>query len=410
MTDSKNTESKPGKFLHDVKGPPVLTPTEIKDIVESRPLAHSRAELAKKYGISINRVSNIWKEYYGGSTLNDYKSGLKKDLPLADVKTADITHRKFKSERGTYMAKEPKVVAESNDSTLRAKVVRKQLPAKKKHIDLDLDNVEDMGDTEAQIMAGEINAGNNSAELLDAIAAMLEHNQNISERAVQSLEYALSLSSQKNNAVEDYSDNSIESEYSDDDSTATYRKPTKHQPTTQDRHKSQSEYPSRSRDNGQLQEHIQVAHQRSPNILRDSQIRPQKSGVNSTTMAVHEDSNQRLVRHDRLAQRPQQADNRRDGRRARPVYSAGQSTGTEQRQIQEDNIHAAGHESAISSAKHNASQGRIQQDNVHDGDQYGSQSGQVNGLHSSSRNGSRQAVSGVSVTRVGTTPSWIKRR
>lgn len=220
------------KYLHEVKGPTHLSPATIKDIVESRPLPHARDDLAKKYGISVNRVGNIWKDYYGGTTLKDYKSGLKKELPTDIVKTADITTRRFKSERGLYSAKDPKVIDHAN---AKAQAIRKvaPMPTQKRAVnDLDLDNTDDMGDTEAQILAGEVSAGNNSGELLSAIQLMLEHNQNISDRAVSALEKALRVASKmrrdnKYNDETDYEATDIEdSNYavSNDDSTIGYKK------------------------------------------------------------------------------------------------------------------------------------------------------------------------------------------
>lgn len=224
-------DQKKNKYLHDVKGPATLTADVIADIVNNRPLKGGRKILADKYGISEKRVLNIWKDYYGGTTLKDHASGLKKPLPVDAVKTSDITTRKFKSERGLYTAKEPKIMDKPD---AKAKVVRKVAPQRKLAVgnDLDLDNVESMTDAQARIINGEVLSGNNSPELLQAIASLIENNHHITERMVKSLESTLervsnnSVNTNNNDDYDSDSDN-IDTDTNDDSTAVTKRKYTK---------------------------------------------------------------------------------------------------------------------------------------------------------------------------------------
>jgi len=215
------------KYIHDVKGPAVLTADIIADIVDNRPLKGGRKILADKYGISEKRVLNIWKDYYGGTTLKDHAGGLKKPLPTTEIKTADITTRKFKSERGLYTAKEPKIMDKPD---AKAKSVRRVAPQRKVAVgaDLDLDNIAEMTDAQAKIINGEVLSGNNSPELLQAIASLIESNHNITERMVKSLEATLAKIPHGNFSDDYYSDSD---NIDDDDSTAVNstknRKPAK---------------------------------------------------------------------------------------------------------------------------------------------------------------------------------------
>ena len=160
--------------IHALKGPERLPPEAVKDIVESRAISGARKELAKKYGISETRVNRLWLEYYGGGKLSDYKSGLKKPLPTEPVNTADITVRRIKTARGEYTAREPKIekINAKTDAKLRAAPVRALKPIRE--LNVNESDIDAISDVDAEIIAGEIGAGNNNPELMDLFGRLLE--------------------------------------------------------------------------------------------------------------------------------------------------------------------------------------------------------------------------------------------
>ena len=375
MTTNK---SKPKGTRYEMKGPPVLTPAVIADIVQSRAEKGARDSLALKYGISTNRVGNIWKEYYGGGTMADYKTGIKKSLPTENVITADITSRRFNTPRATYVAKEPRVI---DTPTTKAKVTRKLAAAKKVIKDLDLDKLEDMGDKEAEILAGEANAGNNSSELLEAIASMIAHNQNISERAVEALEGALKIALKAAKTKKKYYN---DSEYDDtdidsidtDDSTAQYREKKKH---------------TRG---GRREEVFEDILEESEGDSRDGDERGPK-------VDIYTGAPIRLAQPDKVDKGVRKG-SPRSGARAQPVYrtqregefstAATQQTHTSQ---------AVGSKSALYQTQHVQSQGTVQPDHAHNNTQQYPQPGQGSRLYGNGGNGSSSPFPSV---------PWLKRR
>ncbi len=378
---------KPNKVLNVMKGPEVLTPAQIKDIVESRPNHNSRKLMADKYGISVLRVTNIWKQYYGGATLKDYGTGIKRALPNGDVRTADLTLRKFRSERGTYLAKEPKIV---DNTTAKAAPIRKlapkkilgSLPEDGEGVDLDLHNTAQMGDNEAQILAGEMRAGNDNEELLTAVYDLLEHNQNISDRAISALESALKTAIKKGNKnsraryseeESNYSDSNIETD--NDDSTATYK-------NASSTNKSRRGVEGHRDDNDEHRE----TYRESPTRVR-------------STVGVPENSGTRLVGDPQLGQdiRKTSPGSRT---RAQPVYRTVHN-GNTRGQEQGNPNSASRSESKISGAEHNPGQGYIQPHNPHNSAQQYPQPSASFGLYSDSRNRPSENIQGI---------SWLKRR
>lgn len=198
------------KYIHELKGPATLHPAEIKDIVESRLKPNARELMAEKYGISASRITKIWTEFYGGSRIKDALSGIKKELPTTDI-TGTKSKRVFKSERAEYHAAEPTTVQAKKAQPVRAIKARKR--------ELNLDNVVELNDEDTAIMSGQLNAGNNSAELMAAISELIKSNQNVSAGAMKSLQLALKRAKLRPDySEEDYETDNIDTDY--DDSTA----------------------------------------------------------------------------------------------------------------------------------------------------------------------------------------------
>ena len=168
MSEVKTTEPKKrSPVLNEPKGPAILASEEIRDIVESRTIKGARKILSEKYGISIKKVGDIWKKYYGGTTLQDYHTGLKIELPTEPVNIHDGSLRSVKTDRGTYVAAEPKI----KTGTGKARVKRVLL---NKPTSEDID-----------IMSGEIEAGNNNKDLLMSLNKFTNVAQEISNQALK---------------------------------------------------------------------------------------------------------------------------------------------------------------------------------------------------------------------------------
>jgi hypothetical protein len=165
----------------ETKGPKILTAEVIVDICRNRDLIGARPKLAKKHGISTKRIDTVWRKYYGGTTLADFKSGLKCHLPDTETTptVTSINTRKVRTSKYELSAKEPE--------NARASVQRKIDKLKKEPV-LNLDEVNDQT---AEIVAGEIEAGNDSKDLIDAMYKLMESNQQLSESAYRSLESAM---------------------------------------------------------------------------------------------------------------------------------------------------------------------------------------------------------------------------
>lgn len=362
-----------------MKGPEKLSPEVIRDICENRGIQDAGNVMCKKHGISLGRVRNIWAMYYGGTTLADYKTGLKKQLPTSAVPQRDLNKRVIKTERAIYEAKEPKTMAQAAKADVgkRAAPIRK-IPAKP--VDLDLDNIAELDDNDAQIMAGELRAGNNSGELLSAIEQLIEHNQNISERTLTSLEKALEAASRRRGRQ--YDDTASDTDYSvttdietedEDDSTAITRaQPTK----TRGR-------PQRSSDG---------TGERTSEILESYEEPIEYNNVIRSPMGVREERNTRLAGPDQLGPQLREGPPRSSAR-AQPVYRT-----VRERPIDDSDeeqgyySQAGGYEQTVPPAQYYASQGRVQSGNGHNNAQQYSQPQQGIGLHGGSRIGPGDAI------------------
>src|SRR5580698_9933091 len=180
MEENNNIEiTKKNPYIHDLRGPPQLPYEAIQDIVQSRGMKGARKILSDKYNVSEARIYKIWQEFYGGSTKAHFKSGIKKPLPNAQLPLDESQIRKIKTPRGTYKVKEPKTEVVN----IRAKPIRKIQPTKQ----MDINDLDDVTNEEAEIMAGEALAGNQNSELLRAINELTISNHNLSEHAIKSL-------------------------------------------------------------------------------------------------------------------------------------------------------------------------------------------------------------------------------
>ena len=369
----------PNKFIHQLKGPAHLTPVEIKDILESRPKKFARKMMADKYGISEKRVVNLWKSYYGGNgTMQDYSTGLKKEIPNTNVQTSDINLRKIKTERGTYSAKEPKAKELDKPST-RAAPVRK-MPAshvRPKSTDLNLD-IDTMTDDDAQIIAGEISAGNNNSELIDVMTQLIKSNKKLSKTALTSLKmaqasYTRSRHGAGRNSTSFYSESDI-GETDNDDSTV-YTSETKHsgsgpRPLTKQKYvarDSTRSESSESNSDSEFEDRRNTAGRRDRDNIGKCRVDDHGSGSADSVRL------QRLPDMDRYMELDKGLRVRAPGSsgRARPIYKTERER-PELSPESTDYLEDSGHEQEVHPAKYNPRKGPVQQDNPRVGDQLSS--------------------------------------
>lgn len=205
-------------FIHTLKGPERLSPEVIKDILDSRPIEGARRALAKKHGISEARVVKIWHEFYGGGKISDYKSGLKKPLPTEEVKAV---YRKVRTPRGEYIVKEPKFTKEEvKRDYIQNKAKPMKIKKREEELDIYNEDIENITDQDAEIIAGQVGAGNDNPQLLEIFNKLIESRDRDTEYL-----YKLAKRRVKNNYnTDDYStDTNIEDESNTDDSTCQYR-------------------------------------------------------------------------------------------------------------------------------------------------------------------------------------------
>lgn len=197
------------KFIHKRKGPDHLPPEDIADIVKSRGIPKARDILAKKYGISTTRVLTIWDMYYGGTTLADFKTGLKRELPTEPIKTDTLTKRTLRTERNNYSVVPPKSVELEIGGRAKPRRVRIMNPTEQ----------------DQEIIEGEIGAGNNNPALIEAMNKMAEATERSTKNALKTTKIAKKII--KNDPDNIYSDTSdydnILSEDTSDNSCAKYK-------------------------------------------------------------------------------------------------------------------------------------------------------------------------------------------
>jgi len=169
------------------KGPSVLPLDVLHDIVGNRGQTGARDKLAKKHGISTTRVVKIWNEYYGGGKISDYQSGLKKPLPTKEMYEKDNA-REVATPRGKYKTAEPIL---KKDTRATPRIVKKTMK-RSADSELDLSNLT-VGElpakalnAQANLLAGQVNAGNNNADLLAAIHELLQSQRDMLTRGTVS--------------------------------------------------------------------------------------------------------------------------------------------------------------------------------------------------------------------------------
>lgn len=359
-------------FIHALKGPERLSPDVVKNIVESRGIPKARSEMAKKHGISEARIGRLWVEYYGGGKLSDFKSGIKKPLPTEPINNADITIRHLKTERGEYKAREPKIekIDPKIDARRRAKPTKIYKPTK--DLILNESAVDQLSDRDAEIICGEIGAGNNNAELLQVFDQLIQSR----DRDTTYL-YKLAKKGLKKNYDTDYDYNSID-ETDNDDSTAVYKQKSK---LPEEEYNSKYERGYDSRDSRKTNPIEQFSNSTSPSMVlrNDTGRRPEEfSGRDSRNYSQTTTT----------------------GTRAQPVYCGYREDATVRKPQQSHISESSRYESQISPTEYNSSQGCIQPNNTYNSNQCIPKSEQGNGVSRESRSESCQSVPGLPWLRI----------
>lgn len=351
------SQKKGSQYTHPLKGPERLAPEVVKDIIESRRQPNARKLLSEKYGISQSRVGRLWVEYYGGGKISDYNTGLKKPLPTTPINNADITVRNVKTARAQYMAKEPEVekIDPKKDAKLRAKPVR--VSKINKELKIDDEAIEDITDQQAEIIAGQIGAGNDNPQLLAVFERLLESRDRDTEYL-----YKLAKKGIKKGSIDtsystetDYESSNIE-DITDDDSTALYKQASGSPRQTRKGGSGNSGY-----DYGDSQAGVQDSPYSARSygappsmVLRDSSSQP-----NQFNAGIYSFDGVRF------------APTRAGDTGVRGQYEAGA------RAPQQANTYQnPGYQPPVSAAQYNPSTGGFQQSNAYNGSQLNAQSGQ----------------------------------
>lgn len=198
-------------------GPKVLPYEVLNDILVNRGIKNARKVLAKKHGLSDTRIGNIWKEYYGGATLEHYKTGLKRPLPN-EIAGVVAGKRQVATPRGKYTADEPKLKV---DARAIPRVIKKPI---KSSDELELDKLGDLSanalNKQANIIAGQIQAGNDNSELVAAIHELIKNNELLSKTTYSNLLAAQAMIDTKSEkSCEKTLMSNIEDKFDHDDST-----------------------------------------------------------------------------------------------------------------------------------------------------------------------------------------------
>lgn len=169
------------------KGPAILPCAVVNDILSNRFITGARVVMSKKHGISEARVNSLYKEYFGGATIAHAKTGLKKPIP-ADGAGLPGEKREAKTPRGKYVAAEPKT---REDSRAKPRVIKKPIQTSANTAELDLDKLGDLPasalNQQANIIAGQIHAGNNNEDLIAAIHELIKNNELLSRATYSNL-------------------------------------------------------------------------------------------------------------------------------------------------------------------------------------------------------------------------------
>ena len=384
------------QFIHSLKGPERLSKEQLTDILKSRVISGARRALAQKYGISETRVGRIWNEYYGGGKLSDYKSGLKKPIPEDPAKVTGMSIRQVKTARGEYAVREPKFekIDKNADAKKRA-ICARSVKVKPRDLNIDIESVDNMDDNEAEIIAGEIGAGNNSGELLAIVDRLIESNENLSEKTLRALKYVQKNSKQNYYSESEYSSDNIDDDDETDDSTAGYKKP----------HNVPKSDPIHEED--ELEEYYEPDGNRNIRYSGHSINSGQRLCTATTTsnsaapgMAVRQSGIQRvdglLAKSTRRNEGPP-----RTNTRAQPVYYGYREDGVEHGPQQVNTNAPSRYESPLSSTEYNTGQRCVQPNNSCNNNQQYTQSQQSTGVYGQGGDRPSEAVQAF---------SWIKPR
>lgn len=168
----------------------VLSTDDIIQIVSRRNEKGAVTTLAKEFNISAPRVRKVWEEYYGGTTLKEAATGLKKPLPtsykaLPPEQQADLRRS------GGFVVDPPRMIDAGGGST-RANPVRKvdgKLPRSVDPLPAERLPPPPPPDERLEIEQGIMNAGNDSVELRESIVGRLKtltrHNEPNARQSVE---------------------------------------------------------------------------------------------------------------------------------------------------------------------------------------------------------------------------------
>lgn len=379
----------------ELKGPAMLPAEVIKDICDNRFVVDAQNVLAVKHNISSARVRKVWGAYFGGTKIADAKGGLKKPLPTAPVAQKDISVRQLKTERATYTAKEPKTLkaAQKADQNTRAQPARKIAVSPRRNLgdtDLEIDpeGIANMTDEQAQILAGEVEAGNNSDLVREAINALVLTNKNLTSITKRHLRAAYNKGA-KNSGRGGYRDESTDESETDGESNSCDVGA-----STDAEECSDLSYESDGRDNvaeddyGVYPEAGSVGQgwAEGPQYIRPGIVhRPLPHGRSERPSGYNQGVGiRRPTTHTE---------------RAQPVYINGGPTGGTAGPLQADNIQASRYEQALPTAQHYQGQECLQSNNARYDSQFSPQAYQGNGAYSAGGTRPGQAVAGISWLR-----------
>lgn len=372
------------KYPHDFKGPVALSPEVIRDICEQRTIKDAQNVLAAKHGISSNRVRKIWANYYGGTTLADAKGGLKKPLPTKPVPQKDINMRHLKTERAQYQVKSPKTMA----AAARQDVGAKAAPVRKvaeppQDLELTQEALEAMDDEDAEVLAGQVEAGNNSDLVREAINALLLTNKNLSSITKKHLRLAYN-HGQKNSGGKYRSET--------DDETSTYETdddPSNSCAIDESSVDEMPDPPARPR-----RVNDRYADDDKEVYIEERGISSASNYIDGNNDIRHQPANRRHGQLDGHA-KELAVDTTRYNTRAQPVFTHGRPAGATTRPVQEHNLQASRPEPQISATQHYQGQNSLQQNYSRYDDKFNPGAQQGNGIHSAGRTGPGQTISGI---------------
>lgn len=155
----------------------------VHDVVNNRGIPRARDVLSKKHGISVGRVESLWRHYYGGVNQLCFESGLKRPLPpLENTVTAESpVPRKYKVSVAPVKSV-PVSAVEKKEQKMAAKAVREEITT---------DNIAENDPNEfAELVSGQVAAGNDNPLLLEAITTMIESNRDLTAASVKTLKAA----------------------------------------------------------------------------------------------------------------------------------------------------------------------------------------------------------------------------